>query len=1404
MINNNLIKDKLMQYKAENQPKINEKKKEKKKKKNKKDNKEEKEKESLDTKKIKYFFNKLKYINELIVLINIYSNEIERFPNSILNETNLDIKNYIIEMILAVHDISTVLYYNKNAINKIFPHYYKLVIFFLKKKKIILEILKDIAKNKKLILAKDYIYLLDDIDEDYEFFINRSFNAFDKEYIYKCVVSSIFEIYKKTSINKDYSLEKFLKKYDIFNEINFPPFSLLEIKDYEYFYEEKDEREKEENENLNKEYQKFNLIRANLIDQYKDISFSSFMGVLSGKTTNKKIDYGMKFVNLFKSFINSTESMNLVNYRTFLCIMVKSLLYDSQHIQELFKELCYDKYFFKNLNRELNYHIVQCINSVKKYELFFGCFKITDITKLTIQFLQLLGEGFNIAFHDNILKGIIKLKKNKKIVKDNKTNEKDEQDGNEKENDSEDSDNNNNLIINEETIEKAIKMTVKKELNKRRVVPLRSMDWTIYDSMIYNLRIIYHLMNLSTSIEGELAFDKLCILTSNIIDFLIEYIDTKKDLNYIIDNNIKDLFFGKHNNYDIADTSKINKKGVFSIFTLKIKNKSNEPIYQYKLRKTMIAYMKIKYFQLLKAYLQIGNKEVFVHLIISNNLGPFDLLGEIIYYMKELINNLIFKNYNKYNHLLKIDDIQSYIEKLNDLYKYDDDFRTSIEMSVIFQITIIIAILEEKYKITMLKTFFKNEKKKENIIINKEKEFPLSNEEKEDHFEDEVTVHFPKNEANYYHPPYKSEDNLIDNYDIDRYDNVTNFNYSPNKAVYQKVDETPYKNLKKNYNKRKNIKIKKENEKKKKFTCERKTTMSEEFLKFNSNFVKAIYYFLCSLVCKVEIRMASEEDNKKINKEKESNYQFISHNISKELIKLKNKSVTLKNIVRKKTSIKKGKNSNNIDDDFDLIEEDEDVEKTGDKISFFIKPYLCFHLSNHTKNYFINNVDRSHANSKYSSLILFSDYCIFEMIYNMRYINKSKLKKKLSEINLYHLEIINFLLIIFENCLLIYHYYKGASSSREEYDVLNPQMINKRYPDIIITIFAKFGFDAFVFFIWFYSQFIIVYIRNIICSGLGTFIFRKAEVIEQNINSPIMTEFFQNNGSLFKAMDLINKNLNVFQRIKFFLFNSILANLEINIFIFSVIFDLLFIFFGNPIFLSVESILIVGIFPSLLNIFKAFKAKFSMLITCLLFTYCIIYIYNWLAIFYLRNSFDFGEVLEYESGRLINEPFCHSSFQCLLVFISYGTRVGGGIAENLPILSFKKEYNMFIARFFYDMSFYIIVIMIMGNITFGLIVDSFGALRDETYKYEKDKEDKCFICQISRDGCLFKSINFESHKNNIHNIWNYVDFLCFLHLYDPNNFTRVEGFVWDKLIEKDFAWIPINKDEDKGDDEEVD
>ena len=1418
MIKNKLLKDKkIMKYFSDikNDDELNNKKKKKKKTNGKVLNK------------------KYDFIKELIILINIYIREIERYPIIMIKEPNVHVQNFIIEIIFAVHDLSNIIYYNNNLINIILPYYYKLVINFLKKKNVLLRMYNDTKNRKKIIKPDDYNELLEDknLSEDYKYFIKKDINIFEKHALFKCVMKNIFEIYKETNINKDLKLETYLKSYDLFNESNFPTFSLIEVKDYEFFYEGNNDEKNNKIKYKNKNFKKLDNLRKKSYELYKDITFLAFLDVSSGKSSIHKIDYSKKFVDLFKSYINSTESRNLTYYKTFLCIMDKLLLYDSEHVQGLIQELTYDKYFFKNLNRELNNHIVQCINSSKKYNLCVGCARITDITKITIQFLQLLGEGFNTNFHENILQGIVKKKKVVKAIKENDENEENKIQNINNEFSKEDDDN-FNLEINYEMIEKAIDITVKREINKRRVIPFVETNKCIYESMIYNLRLIFHLMNLNNAIQGELAFDKLCVLTSNIVDFLIEFIDTKKNLEKVIDNYMESLFFGKEKYNEITSGNKFMKyKGVYNIVLMKIidegKSEEEKDINKYRLRKTLLAYVKMKYFQLLNSYLLLGTKEDFIHLMLKYHLGPFELFDQIIYYMKELINRLVELNYKKYRHLLKINSVNSYVNELNDLYIFDEDFRGSLEMEVILKISLLLTIMEEFYKINMLKEYFKkrlNTQKSLFIFELDEDDFDSSNEEKDDDFDkselsgnsslSNTPVINPKNFVEIYgnnHDIFGSENNLIEEYNLET-NNANNYIFITNRPFYQNINETPYKFVRKNDKKLKKKRIEEEKEKKKIMEKKVQKKLDEENFKLNSKFVRAIYVFLGSHISKVDIRMNSNTNKEIMNKkEKEKNIHILSEGIYKEFINIKyDKEVKsaieheeIDNEKEKKNMKGRNKkfdkdnviniNDENQDEDSDNnYNNDEAIEK--EKIVFFIRPHLSFHLSEQTKKFFVNNTDRSNILKKYSSLISFADYCSFEMMYNMLYINNSIIKKKLSRIELSKMQIINYILILIENVLLMIHYFRSPYITHDIYDVVDKSILNKVFFDIWIVLLIKLGIIFFVFIIYFYCKFTLVYQRNIIMNQNQNFIFRKSGQPSQNMENPILVKYFACNGSLLDTMSLINKNLGILTKIKIVIIDSLIANIEINIFFFSLVLNLLFIFFGNPIILSIELLFIAGIYPSLLNILRAFTSKFSNIMICLFFTYCIIYIYSWISIFYLRNSIDFGKSFEYSSASEIDEPFCHSSVQCLLMLINYGTRSGGGIGDQIPVVSFKNEFNIFIYRFFYDITFYIFVILVMANVTFGLIVDSFGALRDESYKYENDQKNKCFICQITRDGCLLKNIDFDSHVKNEHNIWNYVDFLCYLHFYDANNFTKVESYVWDKLIEKNYEWIPKDVD----------
>ena len=53
-------------------------------------------------------------------------------------------------------------------------------------------------------------------------------------------------------------------------------------------------------------------------------------------------------------------------------------------------------------------------------------------------------------------------------------------------------------------------------------------------------------------------------------------------------------------------------------------------------------------------------------------------------------------------------------------------------------------------------------------------------------------------------------------------------------------------------------------------------------------------------------------------------------------------------------------------------------------------------------------------------------------------------------------------------------------------------------------------------------------------------------------------------------------------------------------------------------------------------------------------------------------------------------------------------------------------------RYVFDLSFFIIVIILLLNLLFGIIIDAFADLRDERNMIEEDIREKCFICGLRR------------------------------------------------------------------------
>jgi hypothetical protein len=310
------------------------------------------------------------------------------------------------------------------------------------------------------------------------------------------------------------------------------------------------------------------------------------------------------------------------------------------------------------------------------------------------------------------------------------------------------------------------------------------------------------------------------------------------------------------------------------------------------------------------------------------------------------------------------------------------------------------------------------------------------------------------------------------------------------------------------------------------------------------------------------------------------------------------------------------------------------------------------------------------------------------------------------------------------------------------------------------------------------------------------FVFKKSG--EENKISQTVIDYFQDKEdvSSHKFFSDVIKNVSGWEKFYVGLFESSLFNREINMLLYTIIFNILFLIFGSYLFLVFEILFIINIVPTLFDIFQAMRLKYLHIILVLLFDFLIVYIFMWFGFFFFQDFFNYEEILESSSGSLISESYCYSSLQCFLFYISKGIRSGGGICDAINAVSYQKDVQIFIARFFNDLIFFLLINLIFGNVFLGIIIDAFGELRNQQSEYDNDRNNICFICQLSSDACLARNIDFDNHVNTVHNIWNYVYFLAYLHLNNPNNFNRVENSVWEKLEIQDYSWLPIDKSSD--------
>lgn len=100
-----------------------------------------------------------------------------------------------------------------------------------------------------------------------------------------------------------------------------------------------------------------------------------------------------------------------------------------------------------------------------------------------------------------------------------------------------------------------------------------------------------------------------------------------------------------------------------------------------------------------------------------------------------------------------------------------------------------------------------------------------------------------------------------------------------------------------------------------------------------------------------------------------------------------------------------------------------------------------------------------------------------------------------------------------------------------------------------------------------------------------------------------------------------------------------------------------------------------------------------------------------------------------QDGSTDFNNYCSTLYECTLSTLNNGIRAGGGIGETLA-QPLNSNANQYWGRYFFDLTFFIVIIIVMLNIIFGIIIDAFAALRDQRKEAMDAIQNNCFICGI--------------------------------------------------------------------------
>jgi len=111
---------------------------------------------------------------------------------------------------------------------------------------------------------------------------------------------------------------------------------------------------------------------------------------------------------------------------------------------------------------------------------------------------------------------------------------------------------------------------------------------------------------------------------------------------------------------------------------------------------------------------------------------------------------------------------------------------------------------------------------------------------------------------------------------------------------------------------------------------------------------------------------------------------------------------------------------------------------------------------------------------------------------------------------------------------------------------------------------------------------------------------------------------------------------------------------------------------------------------------------------------------------------------------------------------------------------------------FFDISYNMIIILIMVAIITGIIIDTFAEMRVERNNNAHQLRNICFVCSLPREKFERHNLKFDEHLKE-HSVWNYLYYMKYLDQREDSDRTGLENEIKKKCDNQYIDWLPIER-----------